>query len=178
MEGVAPRGNRKRETGRLCLEGLSAVVRYTVLGVEDFHPLGSVPSSRENAQGVEIFLAEPLFSALLNKNPLARGSGAHQLAHPTSQLQFGPVLPLFRFASVGNTEIIFSGGFQVDLRKGLAPLNFFVMYDSHTFTNLRATTYSSIDGEETPTTSAFQQALSRSPTPPCTIHALRIWRLH
>jgi len=32
-------------------------------------------SSRENAQGVEIFLTEPLFTALL-KNPLARGRGA------------------------------------------------------------------------------------------------------
>ena len=39
--------------------------------------------SRENAQGEEIFLTEPLFTAVL-KNPLARGRGALQLPHLTS----------------------------------------------------------------------------------------------
>ncbi len=39
-------------------------------------------SSRENTQGVEIFLTEPLFTALL-KNPLAGRRGAHQLPQPT-----------------------------------------------------------------------------------------------
>jgi len=75
-------------------------------------------SSRENAQGVEIFLTEPLFTPLL-KNPLAR-RGAHQLPHPTSATKLGPVLPKSPFAPVGITEIVFLPNFRT---RGLgAPL--------------------------------------------------------
>jgi len=68
-------------------------------------------SSRENAQGVEIFHTEPLFTALL-KTPLARGRGAHQLPHPTSATKLGPVLPIFPFDTGRNYRNRFSSKFS------------------------------------------------------------------